>query len=80
MSFFTKGFLIRYCEEEVEINDVVLFRDELTVDKDLYNTDIYVEFDLFFSDLQKMGGPSTCMKNIGQKDFEKIADFKSVQK
>ena len=30
-TFVTKTFLIRYCEEEVEINDVVLFRAELEV-------------------------------------------------
>lgn len=27
--FLTKGFLIRYCEEEAEINEVVMFRTEL---------------------------------------------------
>lgn len=29
--FLTKGFLIRYLEEEVEINDVVLLRTEIDV-------------------------------------------------
>ena len=28
-SFTTKAFLIRYCEEEVELNDLVLFRAEV---------------------------------------------------
>ena len=30
-NFMSKTFLIRYCEEEVEINDIVLFRAELDV-------------------------------------------------
>lgn len=29
--FLTKGFIIRYLEEEVEINDVVLLRTEIDV-------------------------------------------------
>lgn len=29
--FQTKTFLIRYCEEDVEINDVALFRAEIDV-------------------------------------------------
>lgn len=27
----TKGFMIRYCEEEAEINEVVMFRTELDI-------------------------------------------------
>ena len=30
--FLSKAFLIRYCEEEVEVNDAVLFRAELDVE------------------------------------------------
>lgn len=30
--FLSKAFLIRYCEEEVEINDIALFRAELDVE------------------------------------------------
>ena len=32
--FQSKAFLIRYCEEEVEVNDVILFRAELDVEPD----------------------------------------------
>ena len=32
--FVSKAFLIRYCEEEVEVNDVVLFRSEIDVEPD----------------------------------------------
>lgn len=38
-SFRTKTFLIRYCEEEVEINDIVLFRCELDVEPGYLNRD-----------------------------------------
>lgn len=56
-SFQSRAFLIRYCEEEVEINDIGLFRAELDVEPDYLNTDFYLEVELFFSDLSSMGGP-----------------------
>ena len=55
--FLSKAFLIRYCEEEVEVNDVVLFRAELDVEPDYLHTDFYLDVDLFFSDLSNLGGP-----------------------
>lgn len=30
--YITKGFMIRYCEEEAEINEVVMFRTELELE------------------------------------------------
>ena len=32
--FLSKAFLIRYCEEEVEVNDIVMFRAELDAEPD----------------------------------------------
>lgn len=55
--FLSKAFLIRYCEEEVEVNDIVLFRAELDVEPDYLHTDFFLEVDLFFSDLSNLGGP-----------------------
>jgi len=43
--------LIRYCEEEVEINDIGVFRAEIDVEPDYMNTVFYLDFELFFSDL-----------------------------
>jgi len=80
LSYLSKGFLIRYCEEEVEINECVLFRDEITLDENLDKTDVYLEIELFFSDMANNGGPTTCMKANANKDFESKAEFKSVQK
>ena len=55
--FLTKAFLIRYCEEEVELHDVVLFRAEIDVEPDYLNTEFFLECELFFSDLNNLGGP-----------------------
>lgn len=56
-AFTSRAFLIRYCEEEVEINDIGLFRAEIDVEPDYLNTDFYMDIELFFSDLSSMGGP-----------------------
>ena len=56
-AFTSRAFLIRYCEEEVEINDIGLFRAEIDVEPEYLNTDFYMEVELFFSDLSSMGGP-----------------------
>ena len=56
--FNSRAFLIRYCEEEVEINDFVLFRAEIddSKDQDYQNTDFYLDCELYFSDLSNIGG------------------------
>jgi hypothetical protein len=56
-SFSSRAFLIRYCEEEVEISDIGVFRAEIDVEPDYLNTTFYMEMELFFSDLSSMGGP-----------------------
>lgn len=49
-------FLIRYCEEEVEINDIVLFRSEIDVEPEYLNKDFFLEIELHFSNLDNVGG------------------------
>ena len=78
-SFQSRAFLIRYCEEEVEINDIGLFRAEIDVEPDYLNTDFYMEVELFFSDLSSMGGPDKWQAQTAS-DFESKAVFKSVSK
>jgi hypothetical protein len=73
----TKTFLIRYCEEEVEINDVVLFRAEIDVEPEYLNTDFYLDCDLYFCDLSSLGGPTGWKHNY--KNYESKAVFKNVQ-
>jgi hypothetical protein len=55
--FKSRAFLIRYCEEEIELHDIALFRAELDVEPDYLNTEFHIEFELYFSDLSAMGGP-----------------------
>ena len=55
-AFRSKTFLIRYCEEEVEINDIVLFRAEIDVEPEYLNTDFFLEVELHFSNLDSIGG------------------------
>lgn len=55
-TFRSKTFLIRYCEEEVEINDIVLFRAEVEVEAEYLNAEFYFEVELYFSNLDAIGG------------------------
>ncbi len=51
--------MIRYCEEEVELNDIGHFRIEMDVGSgDPKNhAEFYMEVELMFSDLLNQGGP-----------------------
>jgi len=68
--------LIRYCEEEVEINDIGLFRAEIDVEPEYLNTVFYMDIELYFSDLHNLGGPEKWQQHIN--DFETKANFKQV--
>lgn len=67
-AFVTKAFLIRYCEEEVELNDVVMFRAEVDVEPNYLNTEFFLESELFFSDLANMGGPDQWEQHANEID------------
>jgi|TARA_B110000285_G_C14893445_1_gene499664 hypothetical protein len=69
--------LIRYCEEEVEINDIILFRAEIDVEQEYLNTDFYLQIELHFSNLEDIGG-SDAWQEIADAVEEK-AVFKLVQ-
>ncbi len=68
--------MIRYCEEEVDINDLCHFRTEIDVEPDYLNTDFYVDIELVFSDLHNLGGPEQWNKHVGE--FTSKAAFKTV--
>ena len=74
--FMSKAFLIRYCEEEVEINDIAVFRAELDVEPGYLVTEFFLEVDLFFSDLSNLGGPEKWQQHI--EEFEEKAIYKKV--
>ena len=61
----------------MEIADIGLFRAEIDVEPEYLNTDFYLEFELFFSDLSSMGGPDKWQQQTAA-DFESKAVFKSV--
>jgi hypothetical protein len=67
--------LIRYCEEEVEINDIGLFRAEIDVEPEYLNTNFYLDIELF-SDLHSLGGPEKWQASINE--FDTKANFKQV--
>jgi len=75
-SFISRSFLIRYCEEEVEINDIGLFRAEIDVEPEYLNTSFFMDIELFFSDLNAMGGPEKWQQNLAE--IESKAVFRSV--
>ena len=53
-SFFTRAFIIRYCDEEIEINDICCFRSEVDVTDDYLKTEFFVETELHFIDMSKL--------------------------
>jgi hypothetical protein len=75
-SFQSRAFLIRYCEEEVELNDIAMFRAEIDVEPDYLNTTFYMDVELFFSDLSGLGGPEKWQQNL--PEIETKAVFRSV--
>ena len=46
----SRTFVIRYCDEEVEINDILVFEATIPVHKNYLETEFYLEADLMFVD------------------------------
>ena len=61
-SFFTKAFFIRFCEEEIDLNDFCHFRIEFDVKPKYEQTELIMEAELMFFD---------CMGNADNKNEEK---------
>ena len=73
--------MIRYQEEEVELNDIGQFRIEVDVPgKDGHGPEIFMDVELMFSDLQGMGGPDKFQQSSSLKEIsdQKSIEFKSV--
>ena len=82
-TFNTRAFMIRYCEEEVELNDIGHFRIELDLeDSQPAKVEFFMEVELMFSDLLNQGGPEKFQQQSNLKEIEGNAEFKcvSVQK
>jgi hypothetical protein len=46
--------VIRYCDEEVELNDILIFKAKIPVEKDYLNTEFHLESELMFVDFCSM--------------------------
>jgi len=73
-TFSTRSFLIRYCEEEVELDDIGQFRIELSSDELNSCTSLILEVDLMFADLTQHGGAD----RFGEQPDVDSTEFKSV--
>eukprot|EP00933_Yihiella_yeosuensis_P070850 TRINITY_DN79002_c0_g1_i1.p1 TRINITY_DN79002_c0_g1~~TRINITY_DN79002_c0_g1_i1.p1 ORF type:complete len:843 (+),score=120.81 TRINITY_DN79002_c0_g1_i1:157-2685(+) len=73
-SFNTRSFLIRYCEEEVELGDVGQFRIELTPEELERRSRLMLEIDLMFADLTHQGGAD----HFGEQPDVDAAEFRCV--
>lgn len=75
-NYYTRAFLIRYCEEEVELNDIGYFRTELDEVLNPFKKEVYIDVELMFSDL---GGEVTPEKAYEMAEEHQL-EFKSVAK
>lgn len=67
-SFFTKAFFIRFCEEEIDLNDFCHFRIEFDVKPKYEQTELIMEAELMFFD---------CMGNADKNEEKKEANDKA---
>ena len=71
--------MIRYQEEEVELNDIGHFRIELDLAKgQLATTEFCLEVDLMFCDLVAFGGPEKFQSSRNLMELDSELKFKSV--
>lgn len=76
LTFSTRTFAVRYCEEEVELNDACEFRIEFPVTPQYFLENCIMEVQLYFGELLKIGGIeklSQCAEKV--KD---LIEFKVV--
>jgi hypothetical protein len=56
--FSTKTFMIRYYEEEIELNELCQFRMEIDASSHNSESELFFECQLMFADMSKIGQPS----------------------
>lgn len=64
-------------DEEVEINDVALFRAEIDMQPDFQNANFQLDCELYFSDLSNLGGPTAWKSKW--KEYADNIEYKMVQ-
>lgn len=68
-SFLTKAFFIRFCEEEIDLNDFCHFRIEFDVKSKYENTNLFLEVELMFQDCLSNGNVNNLVSGENnQKD------------
>ena len=72
----SSAFLIRYCEEEVELNEIACFRIELDERYEMDKTEIRIDTELMFSELEGEVTVEKAYEMVGQG----LLEFKSVAK
>jgi len=83
-TFSTRTFAVRYCEEEVEVNDACEFRIEIPVTPQYFLENSIMEVELYFGELIKIGGIeklSQCVDKIKELiEFKMVATQKFIIK
>lgn len=72
--FHSKSFMIKYYDEEIEMNDIILFRMEVDAYPNLGDHDVILEIDLFGADISKIARNSN---EDEEPFFKKYSSFKS---
>lgn len=73
-TFSTRSFLVRYCDEEVELNDIGQFRVEVPLGEVEESSPFSLVVDLMFADVAEHGG----VESFGQKPDVDAIEFISV--
>eukprot|EP00826_Nyctotherus_ovalis_P036316 TRINITY_DN3208_c0_g4_i1.p1 TRINITY_DN3208_c0_g4~~TRINITY_DN3208_c0_g4_i1.p1 ORF type:complete len:507 (+),score=144.06 TRINITY_DN3208_c0_g4_i1:82-1521(+) len=75
-SFNTKTFTIRYCEEEIELNDICEFRLDIPVRDKYLATNYVLEVQLHFGEITKIGGVEKLPQYV--QNIKESVEFKMV--
>jgi len=76
--FKSKSFMIRYYEEEIDINDIFLFRLDLQAYPDFSSHEVFLEIELVGSDISKIGKPYEEEGDLDKSEmFNTVSTFKS---
>jgi hypothetical protein len=72
-SFQSKTFMIKYYDEEIEMNDIILFQMSIDAYPNFDDHDLILEIELFGADVSKIG------RNLDEEEpfFKKYTSFKS---
>jgi hypothetical protein len=76
MMYKSRAFVIRYCEEEVELNDFCEFRLEIASSATSMDTVFIMEVQLLFAELTKLGGVEKLPHYMA--NLKDVLEFKST--